>query len=106
MQVHKASQSPTAKYAAPAARPDSECIAPLNIRSGSRSFGRKLRSELAPTNAAASGPSRTTAASVAAELGDHFVCRALSEVSTESHTRNRTTSVTKANSPLRSGSGA
>jgi hypothetical protein len=49
-----------------------------------------LISEEAPTSAAASGPSRTTAARVAAELGDHFVCRDVSGVLAESQTRNRT----------------
>jgi hypothetical protein len=36
------------------------------------------------------GPSRTTAASVAAELGDHFVWRDVKGVLTESQTRKRT----------------
>ena len=53
-------------------------MAPLNSRSASRNCRRMLTSEAAPTSAAASGPSRTTAASVADELGDHFVCRDVS----------------------------
>ncbi len=46
-----------------------------------------LTTETAPTSAAASGPSRTTAASVAAELGDHFVCRETSGAGVESQIR-------------------
>ncbi len=79
-----------ATYAAPAARPASAYIAPLNSRSASSSWRRRLSTATAPTSAAAMGPSRTTAASVAAELGDHFVCRDVSGVLAESQTRNRT----------------
>lgn len=47
-----------------------------------------LITETAPTRAAATGPSSTTAASVAAELGDHFVCRDTSGAGVESQIRN------------------
>ena len=72
-------------------------MAPLNSRSASRSWRRGLMSEAAPTSAAASGPSRTTAASVAAELGDHFVCREVSGVLAELQIRNKTCRTIRAN---------
>ena len=73
-------------------------MAPLKSRSPSLSWRRMLSSDVAPTSAAASGPSRTTAARVAAELGDHLVCRAVSGVLTESQTRNSSWRAIRANS--------
>src|SRR5215469_5368989 len=43
---------------------------------------------MAPTSPAAPGPSRTAAASVADELGDHLVCLDVSGARAESQTRN------------------
>ena len=77
----------SATKAVPAANPDTACMAPLNSRSDSR-WRRKLSTDTAPTRAAPSGPSSTTPASVADELGDQADCRAASGVGVESQIRN------------------
>src|SRR5215472_14805518 len=56
---------------------------------------RTLSSEVAPTAIAPSGPSRTTAASVADELGDQADCLEADVVGVESHTRNSSASTTR-----------
>ena len=66
-------------------------MAPLKARSR-RPPRRRLISEVAPTNAAPPGPSSTTAARVAAELGDQADWREVRVVGVESQIMNRTAS--------------
>src|SRR6266481_7714992 len=76
----------------PAAYPAIAYIAPLKRRSTSGTPRRTLNTAAEPTIAAPTPlffPSSTTAASVAAELGDHAHCRSPSMVGVESHTRKR-----------------
>jgi hypothetical protein len=72
----------------PAANPDTAYIAPLKSRSATISWRRRLITAIAPVSAAPMGPSRTTAASVADELGDQADCRVASGVGVASQTRN------------------
>ena len=69
---------------------------PLNTRSASSRLRRRLSTDTAPTSAAPIGPSSTTAASVADELGDQADCRAASGVGVESQIRNSSMSTPSA----------
>jgi hypothetical protein len=64
----------------------------LKSRWGRCTPRRTLSSEVAPTAIAPSGPSSTTAASVADELGDQADCREVRVVGVESQTRNSSAS--------------
>src|ERR1700734_968072 len=63
-------------------------MAPLNSRRLSDSGPRRLSTDTAPTTAAPNGPTSTTAARLAAVLGDHDDCRAATRAGVESQTRN------------------
>src|SRR5258708_26951989 len=83
---------PSTTNALPAAKPATAYIPPLNTRSARRVLRRTLIRDTAPTSAAPSGPSSTTAARVADELGDQAACRAASGVGVESQIRNKSMS--------------
>ena len=72
----------------------------LNTRWVRSTPRRTLSSEVAPTASAPSGPASTTAASVAAELGDHADCREVRVVGVESQTPNSNASTTSVNPDL------
>src|SRR6516225_2652075 len=69
---------------------------------------RTLNNEVAPTTSAPAGPTRTTAASVTDELGDHADCRYVRVVGAESQIRNSSTRTAtvqdRPTGPSRSGS--
>src|SRR5487761_678025 len=72
----------------PAAYALSAYMPPLNSRCATSRPRRALSTETAPTIAAPTGPSRTTEASVAEELGDQADLRGIRGVGVESQTRN------------------
>src|SRR6202042_914856 len=74
--------------ATPARYPDSAYMAPLKIRRASDRGPCRLSTDTAPTSAAPNGPTSTTAARLAAVLGDHEDCRAAIRAGGESQTRN------------------
>src|SRR5215470_13540191 len=84
--------SPTTTYTTPAAKPATAYIAPLNRRSATGIRRLKLSTAVAPTIAAPTGPSSTTAARVDAELGDHAEPRDARKTGVDSKIRNSSAS--------------
>src|SRR5258708_31414585 len=80
---------PSATNARPAANPDTAYIPPLNTRSASRVLRRRLITDTAPTRAAPSGPSSTTAARGPDELSDQAAYHAASGGGEEPPYRNK-----------------